>query len=70
MRLLSEVSKAFDVKLWFRFRMQQSLWAKSLMIKYCKRVIPGLVEIHKQDSALGRGWSESKTSLKRIVSGK
>lgn len=52
MRLLSDVSKAFDIKLWFRFRRQHSLWAKSLMIKYCKRAIPGTIVAQHHDSVI------------------
>ncbi|XP_042009092.1 uncharacterized protein LOC121757643 [Salvia splendens] len=37
-RKTKEVLRAFSIKLWWRFREQCSLWARYMMIKYCKKV--------------------------------
>nr|XP_027127799.1 uncharacterized protein LOC113743944 [Coffea arabica] len=42
-RSLSDVARAFSVKLWWRFRQQSSLWAIFMMAKYVTHAHPGMV---------------------------
>ncbi|XP_074572721.1 LOW QUALITY PROTEIN: uncharacterized protein LOC141829202 [Curcuma longa] len=44
-RRLLEVSKGVSLKLWFRFRMQNSLWARYLSKQYCGAVSPVVVPL-------------------------
>ncbi|XP_012857061.1 PREDICTED: uncharacterized protein LOC105976337 [Erythranthe guttata] len=41
LRRLTDVIDAFTYKLWFRFRAQDSLWARFLRNKYCRNRFPG-----------------------------
>ena len=51
-RNLEEMCEAFSLKLWFRFREQKSLWAVSLLLKYCKKTSPNLVSKKTTDSVV------------------
>lgn len=53
-RKMQEVCQAFSIKLWFRFRENRSLWAKSLWTSYCKHLFPGKVPAKKTDSQVWR----------------
>ncbi|XP_042000002.1 uncharacterized protein LOC121749503 [Salvia splendens] len=39
-RKFKEVLRAFNIKLWWRFREQNSLWAQYMMVKYCNKASP------------------------------
>lgn len=50
-RRVSEISEeTFSYKLWFRFRQQESLWAKYIDQKYCKDRFPGSLALKNTDS--------------------
>lgn len=51
-RNMADMCKAFTVKLWFRFRCQNSLWAKCLIQKYCRKTYPGETLLHSTDSQI------------------
>ncbi|XP_042045031.1 uncharacterized protein LOC121791041 [Salvia splendens] len=57
-RKIKEVLRAFNIKLWWRFREQNSLWATYLMAKYCQKVSPLTAR------PLGRGSPTWKRILK------
>ncbi|XP_042023121.1 uncharacterized protein LOC121770456 [Salvia splendens] len=57
-RKIKEVLRAFNIKLWWRFWEQNSLWATYLMAKYCHKVSPLTAR------PLGRGSPTWKRMLK------
>ncbi|XP_042051496.1 uncharacterized protein LOC121796781 [Salvia splendens] len=57
-RKIKEVLRAFNIKLWWRFREHNSLWATYLMAKYCQKVSPLTAR------PLGRGSPTWKRILK------
>ncbi|XP_012842887.1 PREDICTED: uncharacterized protein LOC105963064 [Erythranthe guttata] len=59
LRRLKDVIDAFTYKLWFRFRAQDSLWARFLRNKYCRNRFPGSSVV---SSLYSRVW-------KRIIDG-
>ncbi|XP_042003910.1 uncharacterized protein LOC121752872 [Salvia splendens] len=57
-RKIKEVLRAFSIKLWWRFREQNSLWATYMMAKYCHKASPLTAK------AMGRGNLTWKRILK------
>ena len=55
-RSLTKLYDAFSVKLWWKFRQQQSLWATFLAAKYCKGVHPCLAEDAFHSRPCGGGY--------------
>lgn len=53
-RLLEDVVKAFELKLWWRLRAQNSLWASFMLSKYCKAIHPSRVPFRYPASPLWR----------------
>lgn len=51
-RRLQDDSKAFGIKLWYRFRLNDSLWAKCLLLKYSSNKFPGFIISKPQDSSV------------------
>ncbi|KAL0304188.1 UNVERIFIED_CONTAM: putative ribonuclease H protein [Sesamum radiatum] len=53
-------SSAFSLKLWWRFRTTESLWAGFLKSKYCKRSCPASTHIYSNGSPQWRRLFKSK----------
>ncbi|XP_027170927.1 uncharacterized protein LOC113770609 [Coffea eugenioides] len=51
-RQLRDVYTAFSLKLWWKFRTGDSLWAKFLLAKYCRHSHPCQVEYNARASAI------------------
>ena len=53
-RNLSEICDAFAIKLWIRFRADNSLWSTCMFQKYCKNSFPGTISVKQADSLTWR----------------
>lgn len=51
-RQLSDTCEAFNFKLWFKFRQQDYLWARCVMLKYCRSGFPESLIIRNTDSMI------------------
>lgn len=69
-RSLMDVCEAFSLKLWLRFRENQSLWANCLWKKYCKRENPGTIVVKNTDSLVWKRMVKIAASAQDHVSGK
>src|SRR4051812_48243924 len=59
LRNFRDLSKAFGVKLWWRFRSQNSLWSKYLMQRYARNIHPTDIHVQK-GSTIWRRMLKSK----------
>ncbi|KAL0355683.1 UNVERIFIED_CONTAM: hypothetical protein Sradi_4015200 [Sesamum radiatum] len=62
-----DVVKVFSHKLWWRLRLNNSLWALYTMHKYCKRNSPSTAKVSKNDSAFGEGSVKNDAKLRKKV---
>lgn len=53
-RSFDDMAEAFEIKLWWRFRQQSSLWASFMKSKYCRSVHPGVIQFRYPASPLWR----------------
>ena len=51
-RSFDDMAEAFEMKLWWRFRQQSSLWASFMKSKYCRSVHPGVIQFRYPTSPL------------------
>ncbi|KAH9750075.1 reverse transcriptase domain-containing protein [Citrus sinensis] len=57
-RSFDDMAEAFEMKLWWRFRQQSSLWASFMKSKYCRSVHPGVIQFRYPASPLWRRLCE------------
>lgn len=51
-RSFADVVEAFELKLWWHFREQHSLWASYMKSKYCRATHPSMVQFQTPNSPL------------------
>ncbi|XP_047949120.1 uncharacterized protein LOC125194951 [Salvia hispanica] len=70
-RKFREVLRAFSIKLWWRYRENNSLWATYLNSKYCRRTSPLTSSVSGRCSAiwrrLSRSWSHAHPHIQWII---
>ncbi|XP_042041283.1 uncharacterized protein LOC121786721 [Salvia splendens] len=70
-RKTKEVLRAFNIKLWWRFREQNSLWAKYMMAKYYSNSTPLTLRLPSRSSPtwrrLSRAWTLAQPHIRWLV---
>ncbi|KAG6421540.1 hypothetical protein SASPL_118096 [Salvia splendens] len=70
-RKTKEVLRAFNIKLWWRFREQNSLWARYMMAKYCTNSTPLTLRLPSRSSPtwrrLSRAWPLAQPHMRWLV---
>ncbi|XP_042023118.1 uncharacterized protein LOC121770454 [Salvia splendens] len=70
-RKFKDVLRAFNIKLWWRFREQTSLWARYMMCKYCSTSSPLTTKTSGRSSPtwkrLTRAWAQAHPHIRWIV---
>lgn len=59
-RSLDDISKAFAIKLWRRFRQGQSLWSNYMLSEYCRQIHPLHARFSKSDSHVWKRMLRSR----------
>ncbi|WMV30576.1 hypothetical protein MTR67_023961 [Solanum verrucosum] len=65
-RSMFDISKAMYAKLWWRFRIQNTLWANFMWNKYCKKHIPTLVQ-WKDGSQLWKNMLQNRDDIEKFI---
>lgn len=66
LRNFKDISKSFGIKLWWRFRIQDSVWAKFLMNKYVGNKHPNDMHLSR-GSAIWRRMLKSKLAAEQNI---
>lgn len=65
-RDLFDISKAMFAKLWCSFRTSRSLWTDYMWIKYCKKLIPTIVQ-WRSGSQVGKKMLEARDAIEQEI---
>ncbi|KAL0406375.1 UNVERIFIED_CONTAM: hypothetical protein Slati_3951400 [Sesamum latifolium] len=66
-RNLRDVIKAFSHKLWWRFRLNNSLWSNFTINRYCKKNHPYIAKATKEDSSIWRRLASTRAEAQKLI---